>query len=126
MGYDVEFLQIDAGDCRFPVEAATASRLVQQAMPFPDPEKVKDALLQIGGTKAGPAGSVDYLGAGLNYARLHVNAAAVRVDNNLNSKELLKIYTVLRGLCPRLLILDLQNGNLHDAESFAAWWNKPL
>ncbi len=100
--------------------------MVKGALPIERPEEVRTALLGLPGAKPGPAEAIDYLGQGLSYAKLYVRATAIHVDNNLNSKELLKIYSHLLGALPDLLILDLQNGRLHDAASYAEWWSRPL
>jgi len=127
VGYDVDFIRVaGAATSRFPVDAASTEPLLADAMPFDDPDVVREQLLAIDGMKPALDGALDYLGRGLSYARLIVTADAVRVDNNLNATELLRIYNTLRRAYPDLVIRDRQSGQLHDADSFADWWSRPL
>lgn len=127
MGYDVDFIRVPhQGGKRLPIEAGAAQALVRGALPIDQPDLVRTTLLRLPGAKLGPDEAIDYLGQGLSYAKLFVRKTAIHVDNNLNSKELLKIYSHLLGTLPDLLILDLQNGRLHDATSYAEWWSRPL
>ena len=124
MGYDVEFVQVTVeSDEPFPRPARKGT---VATAPFEDTAALRQALLGIEGARAGVEDTIDYLGQGLNYARFQVSQDAIRVDNNLNASELLKIYKALCELCPSLLILDLQSGQLHDAASYADWWSRPL
>ncbi|HSW44571.1 MAG TPA: hypothetical protein VLM89_03265, partial [Phycisphaerae bacterium] len=90
------------------------------------PAAVASVLRGMEGANDGPDGAIDYLGKGLSYARFSVRKDRVHVENNLNCAELLKVYDELSAVCPGLLILDLQNGQLHDAASYREWWAKPL
>ncbi len=127
MGYDVDFIRVPhQGGKRLPIEAGAAQTLVRGALPIDQPDLVRTTLLRLPGAKLGPDEAIDYLGQGLSYAKLFVRKKAIHVDNNLNSKELLKIYSHLLDTLPDLLILDLQNGRLHDAASYAEWWSRPL
>ena len=127
MGYDVDFVQLSAPTGTvFPVEPKTAAKLLKKATPFGDPAAVRDILLTIEGTRPGPKDAVDYLGRGLSYARLTARRDTIHVENNCSAGELIKVHGQLAKLLPGLLILDLQSRQLHDAESFAAWWAKPL
>ena len=127
MGYDVEFVQVTVGpEAVFPLAPALASGLLANAERFEPEETVRTTLLELDGAREGPDDTVDYLGKGLNYARLCVRKKAIHVDNNLNASELLKIYGKLLDRYPSLLILDLQSGQLHSAASYADWWSRPL
>ena len=127
MGYDVEFVQvaIEKGTS-FPVAADIAKKLLIKTVPFKDPAAVTQLLSGLEGAKPGPAGAIDYLAKGLNYARFTVQADRMHVENNLNCMELLRVFEKLRPRYPALLILDVQSGQLHDVASFKAWWSKPL
>ena len=127
MGYDVQFVQVatPAGTF-FPLSEKDAATLLARAIPFDEPGAVRDALLAIEGSRPGPEGAVDYMGTGLNYARFFVDKTAIVVENNCNARELLAILGQLSRSYPTLLIRDLQNGQLHDAASFADWWAGPL
>jgi hypothetical protein len=123
----VEFVLIPAPPKRpFPVDAAEAERLLASAAGIGDPAKVREALLKVKGCRPGPADSVDYVGAGLSYARLFVRDKAIHVENNCGPRDLLKLYEALRKTHPGLLILDVQSRQLHTAESLREWWAKPL
>ena len=127
MGYDVEFVQVTVTpEAAFPIAPALASGLLANAEAFEARKAVRTALLELDGAKEGPDDTVDYLGKGLNYARLCVRKKAIHVDNSLNASELLKIYRKLLERYPSLLILDLQSGQLHSAASYADWWSRPL
>jgi hypothetical protein len=127
VGYDVRFVQVAAPkDAVFPVGAEPAGRLVKKAVSFADPGAVQKMLLKIEGTRPGPEGTVDYLGRGLSYARLTAKKDAIHVENNCSAGDLLKIFDQLLEEFPLLLILDLQSKQLHNADSYRAWWSKPL
>jgi hypothetical protein len=103
-----------------------ASGLLANAEPFEPREAVRTTLLELDGAREGPDDTIDYVGKGLNYARLCVRKKAIHVDNSLNASELLKIYGKLSERYPSLLILDLQSRQLHSAASYADWWSRPL
>ena len=127
MGYDVEFIQLTVPpETAFPVEPKQAAKLAKKATPFADPEAVKAALLKMEGCRPGPKGTIDYLGKGLSYARLSPKKEAIHVENNCSAADLLKILAQLQKLYPSLLIVDLQSRQLHTADSYKAWWAKPL
>lgn len=127
MSYDVQFIQVSAPKgTSFPVESKKAGQLVEKAKPFEQPDAIRKLLLEIEGTKPGPADAVDFMGRGLNYARLFVKDKAVHIENSCGAPELLKLYNKLLGAFPDLLILDLQNNQLHNADSFTEWWSRPL
>jgi hypothetical protein len=127
VGYDVEFIQVPLPpDLEPPIPAQTARSLVENAIPFEDPQAVQNELLKLEGCKAGAENTVDFLGRGLNYARLIVRDKTVHVENNCGAPELLKLYNQLAEKYPSLLIYDLQNKQLHNADSFKQWWQKPL
>lgn len=127
MGYDVEFLQIPVPPgLGFPVAAETAISLRSNAVPFDDIEALRAELHGIEGCRPGPGKSVNFLGRGLNYARLTVRKNHIHVENDASVPELLKIYRQLSEKYPTLVILDLQSQQLHDADSFSRWWAKPL
>jgi hypothetical protein len=127
VGYDVEFVQVamEKGTS-FPIAAEAAGKLLKKAVPFKDPAAVTQFLSGLEGAKPGPAGAIDYLAKGLNYARFTVQADRVHVENNLNCSELLRVYENLRAKYSALLVLDVQSGQLHDVASYKAWWSKPL
>lgn len=127
MGYDIEMIPMRLpSETKFPVEPAAASKLIAQSAMAMDAKAVREALLKIPGCKPGPDDSVDYLGAGLSYARMHVKPKAVHIENNCGPKDLLKIQAGLAEVVGPMFILDLQSGQLHDSTSFAQWWAKPL
>jgi hypothetical protein len=127
VGYDVDFIQIPSQPAlTFPVEPGRAQRLPQQALPITDPVAVREALLNVKGSKPGPDNSIDFVGRGLSYARFSIRTDRIHVENNCSPNELLKVHSRLSELIPGLLIYDLQSRQLHNAESFAAWWAKPL
>ena len=127
MGYDVEFIQLASAEgLKFPVEAPQAAKLVKKPAGIGEPAVVRELLLAIPGAKAGPGDAVDYIGKGLNYARLTVKPDRIHVENNCGPKELLKIHEHLSAKLPKLLIHDLQSGQLHTARSLQEWWAKPL
>jgi len=127
VGYDVQFVQIPATvKVSFPVDADRAKVLLEKAQGLEDPDAVRSALLELEGCRPGPGDAVDYLGPGLNYARLFVRNDVVHVENNCSARELLKIYGKVVALQPALLILDLQSRQLHNAESYREWWSRPL
>lgn len=127
MGYDVDLIraQVPTGT-RFPVPADRSRDLIDRAEPLDDPAAVRSALLAVPGARPGPGDTVDYLGRGLSYARFEVRPDRIHVENNCGARDLLAVYDALRKLLPDLLILDLQSGDLHDRESFSAWWSRPL
>jgi hypothetical protein len=127
VGYDVDFIQIPRpSDLTFPVEPAQARELLRQAAPITEEAVVREALLKLTGCKPGPNDTIDFLGRGLSYARLSILNDRIHVENNCSANELLKVHGQLNELLPGLLIYDLQSRQLHSAESFAAWWAKPL
>jgi hypothetical protein len=127
VGYDVEFIQLAVPpETAFPVEPKQAAKLVKKAAAFADPEQVKATLLKMEGCRPGPKGTVDYLGKGLSYARLSPKKDCIHVENNCSAADLLKILAQLQKLYPSLVIVDLQSRQLHTAESYKAWWAKPL
>ncbi len=127
MGYNVEFLQIPVPPgMTFPVSAETAKSLKSNAIPFDDLESLRSEIQQMEGCRPGPEKSVDFLGRGLNYARLTIKKNRIHVENNASVPELLKIYRQLSEKYPTLIILDLQSRQLHNADSFSKWWAKPL
>ena len=127
MGYDIEFIQLTVpSGTTFPVEPKLAAKLVKKAASFADPESVKAALLKLEGCRPGPKGAVDYLGRGLSYARISPRKDVVHVENNCSAADLLKILAHLQKNYPSLLILDMQSRQLHTAESYKAWWARPL
>lgn len=127
MGYDIELIQIPAKPgVTYPVEAKAAGKLAAGGVPFADVSAVRAALSGLAGCRPGPGETVDFVGRGLSYARFTVRPDRIHVDNNCSAKELLKVYEELARTWPDLRILDLQSGQLHSPESFAAWWAKPL
>ncbi len=127
MGYDVEFIQLTVPpETAFPVEPRQTAMMIRKAAPFADPDAVSAALLKLEGCRPGPKGTIDYLGKGLNYARLSPRKDRIHVENNCSAADLLKIHAQLQKLYPTLLIVDLQSKQLHSAESYKAWWAKPL
>ncbi|HPD30094.1 MAG TPA: hypothetical protein PLL20_08880 [Phycisphaerae bacterium] len=127
MGYDVEFVQLTMpAGTKFPVEPESAARLVKKAAPFADVQVVRAALLKLEGCRPGPKDAVDYLGRGMSYARIFPRHAAIYVENNCNAADLIRILVHLQKDFPSLLILDMQSKQLHTAESYKAWWGKPL
>lgn len=127
MGYDIELisLKLPAG-AKPPFEPATAASMVSKSAISLDAAAVHDALLAVPGCKPGPDNSVDYLGSGLSYARMRIKPKAIHIENNCGAKDILKIHVGLQARIGPVFILDLQSGQLHDAESFAQWWAKPL
>jgi hypothetical protein len=127
MGYDVEFIVMNPpAGTSFPVDSKVVHKLLAANAQTLDAKLVGNALLGIPGSKAGPGGAVDYLGAGLGYARLTVKPKAIHVENNCGPKDLLKIQAALTAKLGAVFIHDLQSGQLHDADSFTKWWSKPL
>ncbi len=127
MSYDVQFIRVPVpAKTTFPVEADRAKGLLKKAQPIGDPKAVRTGLLALEGCRAGSDKAVDFMGKGLSYARLFVKAEGVHVENNCGPRDLLKMYREIRDMCPDLLILDLQSGQLHDADSFQKWWSRPL
>jgi hypothetical protein len=127
MGYDVDFVQLDVPPgTALPVEGASAKKLLKGRRPLTDTVAARAALLKVQGSKPGPNDAVDYVGAGLNYARLFIRPDAIHVENNCGVRELLKIYDTLKAALPGLLILDLQSGIVHDGASLQQWWARPL
>lgn len=127
MGYDLELVQVPVpAGASLPLEPAVADKLRAKAKPIGDADAIRAALLAVKGCRPGPEGAIDFLGAGLSYARFSFTKTAIHVENNCGPRDLLAIYEVLREICPQLLIRDLQSGQLHDAESFRQWWSRPL
>ena len=127
MGYDIEFVQLTVPPgTKFPVEPESAVRLAKKTVPFADLQAVKTSLLNLEGCRPGPKDAVDYLGRGLSYARIFPRQAAIHIENNCSAADLLKVLAHLQKDYPTLLILDLQNKQLHTAESYKAWWARPL
>ena len=127
MGYDVEFIQVPTPKgTKFPVDEVRAADFIANTLTFDDPGYVRELLLDYDDTRPGPEDSIDYLGSGMSYARIFVRAKAIFVENNCSAKELLGIYEELAGMFPSLLIYDLQSKQLHDSDSYLAWWNRPL
>lgn len=127
MSYDVEFISIDLPDkMSFPIEADKAQKLVTKTTPLPPHEKVADRLMRLEGCKPGPGDSIDFMGKVLNYARLTIKGDRIHLENNCNPTELLKLYEAVREVCPHVVIRDLQTRQLHDPESWKAWWSRPL
>jgi hypothetical protein len=127
VGYDVEFVQLAVPpETVFPVEPKQAARLLKKAAPFTDPEEVKASLLKLEGCRPGPKGAIDFLGKGLSYARIVPGKDAIHVENNCSAGDLLKILAHLSKQYAALLILDMQNKQLHSSESYKAWWSRPL
>jgi hypothetical protein len=127
LGYDVEFIQVPTpAGTEFPVDEDHASEFIAHALTFDDPGEICALLLDYDGTRQGPEESIDYLGSGMSYARIFVRAKAIFVENNCSAKELLGIYEELARRFPSLLIYDLQSKQLHDSDSYMAWWNGPL
>jgi hypothetical protein len=127
VGYDIELisLELPAGT-KLPVQAEAAARMVAKSAAALDAAAVREALLAIAGCKPGPDDSIDYLGSGLSYARLRIKAKAVHVENNCGAKDIARIQAGLAKAVGPVFIRDLQSGELHDADSFAQWWAKPL
>lgn len=127
MGYDIELISLKLpADASLPVEPGMSATLVSKSAQALDATAVREALLAIPGCKPGPDDSIDYLGAGLSYARLRIKPKAVHVENNCGPKDVLKLHAGLQQRIGPVLILDLQSGQLHDPDSFAQWWAKPL
>jgi hypothetical protein len=127
LGYDVEFvLAPSTQGLKFPMEPAQAAKLLKKPAGIGEPAQVRDLLLALSGAKPGPGESIDYIGQGLNYARLTVKPDRIHVENNCGPRELLKIHEHLAGKFPSILIHDLQSGHLHTAKSLQEWWAKPL
>ncbi|MGQ9649392.1 MAG: hypothetical protein ACUVXJ_04725 [Phycisphaerae bacterium] len=127
MGYDVEFVQLTVpGGTKFPVEPEATARLIRKAVPFADLQAVRASLLRLDGCRPGPKDTVDYLGRGMSYARIFPRQAAIHIENNCNAADLIRILVHLQKDFPSLLILDMQSKQLHTADSYKAWWGKPL
>jgi hypothetical protein len=127
VGYDVEFIQLPMSEkVTFPVSATEAARLRQKAVPFADARKLRSALLDMRGCRPGPDDSIDFMGQGLSYARLFIRESSVHVENNCSAPELLRLHETLAACCSRLVIHDMQSGQLHDPGSFTEWWSRPL
>jgi hypothetical protein len=126
VGYDIEFIVLKLPtETKFAVDAKQAKGLIAQAQPL-DAAAVRAVLLAISGCKPGPQDSIDYLGSGLSYARLTIEPKAIHVENNCGAKDLLKLQAAIAKALGPVYIRDLQSGQLHDADSYAEWWNKPL
>ncbi len=126
MGYDLEFIQAETDPgLSFPLQGDAAATARKNSRPV-DADDIREALLALEGCRPGPGKTVDFLGKGLNYARFDMKPKAIHVDNNCGAAELLRVYEHLRGVCPDLLIVDLQSGHVHDSASFQQWWSRPL
>jgi hypothetical protein len=127
MGYDVDFIRVPPDQvAALPLEGSGAQKALRSAERIADAQGVVEVLLKLPGCRPGPKGSVDFIGKGLNYARLSVRESSIHVENNCGAGELLRIYNHLLPSLPGLLIHDLQSGQLHDAASFERWWSRPL
>jgi len=127
VGYDLQFIQMPVpSDISFPIDVGDAEELLSNPTPFDNPDNTRTELLEIEGTRPGPDEAIDYLGQGMNYARLFVKNEAIYIENNCGAKDLLKIYHHLLKGYPALLILDLQSRQLHSALSYQEWWSRPL
>ena len=127
MGYDVEFIQVPMPKgMAFPVKPETAKTLLAGALALEDRTAVRELMLKLSGMREGEKQSIDFLGKGMSYAKFRIGAKSIHVENNCSVKELLAIYAHVRERFPSLAIHDLQSGQLHDADSFLAWWAKPL
>ncbi len=127
MSYDLELIQVPLdAEQSFPVTDSAAQSALKDAIEFHDLDAVRAILLRIKGCRSGPEAAIDYMGKGLNSARLFVRSEGIHVENNCGPQELQKIYNHLLRAFPMLLIRDLQSEQLHNAESFLAWWSKPL
>jgi hypothetical protein len=127
LGYDVEFVRLPStAGLKFPVDATQTEKLLKEPAGIGEPSEIRALLLSLPGAKPGPEDTIDYIGAGLNYARLAVKPDRIHIENNCGPKELLKIHEHLSAKLQNLLIHDLQSGQLHTAESLKEWWSKPL
>jgi hypothetical protein len=127
VGYDVELIQIPPMQgVTLPLEGADAKASLSRALKMPGATPVREMLLAIEGCRPGPGESVDFLGKGLNYARLTPREKSIHLENNCGAAELIRIYNHLIDKLPGLLIHDLQSGQVHDAASFERWWSRPL
>ncbi|HOA73797.1 MAG TPA: hypothetical protein PL151_08580 [Phycisphaerae bacterium] len=127
MGYDIELIPMKLPpETKFPVEPAAAKQLIARSAGGIDPATARAALLKVPGCKPGPDDTIDYLGSGLSYARMRVEPKVIHVENNCGAKDLLKIQAGLAEALGPVFIHDLQSGQLHDPDSFAQWWAKPL
>ena len=127
MGYDLEFIQVPTPPgTKFPVDEDRAADFITHALSFDDPGEVRAMLLDYDGTRQGSEDAIDYLGSGMSYARIFVRSKTLFVENNCGAKELLGLYEALAGMFPSLLIYDLQSKQLHDSDSYMAWWSRPL
>jgi hypothetical protein len=127
LGYDVEFIQVPTPrGTKFPVDADRAVDFMANVIGFDDPGLIREKLLDLDGARQGPEDAVDYLGQGMSYARIFVKDNVIFVENNCSARELLGIYEEMSKMFPSLLIYDLQSKQLHDSESYMAWWCKPL
>jgi hypothetical protein len=127
MGYDVQFIQVPVpSDITFPINAGDIEELLSNPISFESPKNTRTKLLELQGTRPGPEEAVDYVGSGMNYARLFIKNEAIHVENNCGAKELLKIYYHLLKVYPTLLIYDIQSRQLHSAISYEEWWSRPL
>lgn len=127
MSYDVRFVQVPLpAGAEFPVAGAEAQAALKSATPIRDTAGIRELLLKVEGSRPGPNDAVDYVGRGLNNARMYVRPEGIHVENNCGPRELLKIYSELGRQLPNLYIFDLQSEQLHDARSLEAWWSRPL
>jgi hypothetical protein len=127
VSYDVELVQLPSLEgIKFPVAKADTAKLLKKPLAFKDPKSVRELLLALSGAKAGPQDAVDYVGKGLNFARLTVKSDRVFVENNCGPRELFIIHQHLAAKFPNLVILDLQSGQVHSCKSLEEWWARPL
>lgn len=127
MSYDVQLIQVPVPPkTSFPLDESGAKKLMKDRLKFDEPTVVRELLLKMDGCREGPDKSVDFVGRALSYARFVVKKDLIHVENNCGPKELLKIYGELLKQFPKLLILDLQSHQLHNAASFEQWWSRPL
>jgi hypothetical protein len=127
VSYDLEFIQLPLPPgLTPPVEVPPGSRLLEQRIAFDDPVAVRQFLLSIDGCRPGPGDAIDFMGRGLNSARMFVKASGIHVENNCGAGELLRLYGRLAERFHDLLILDLQSRKVYNAESFTQWWSRPL
>src|SRR5436190_16040303 len=83
VGYDVEFIRLPSPNgLKFPVESAEAHKLLKKPAGIGEPAEVRELLLSLAGAKPGPDDTVDYIGSGLNYARLTIKPDRIHVENN--------------------------------------------
>lgn len=127
MGYDLEFIRLAIpANTGFPVDEKRSAGLLKSIRPFDDVQAVRKLLLGLPGAKPGPEDAIDFLGQGLSYARFVVRPEVIFIENNASARDMLTAFERVRQGHPDLVIHDLQSRQLHDAESFQAWWSRPL